>query len=201
VAGWWSTVTGTVTLNELAKVTALGGGSMRKSLVLIFSGVFLVWSGPSYSVETHPLLKALAGSWKGSGTVKAGADKPKERLRCRLDQTLTAAGNEISQSMKCAGTSFRLFGSGTLKFDAKSNSFKGTFSASGNSGHSIMRGRNQGAKSVRLTVTNTGYKQIRNKPGTLSIRMLGPSKHIVTLTQRQAKSGRNVEVYRVVYAK
>lgn len=147
------------------------------------------------------MLKALVGNWKGNGTIKGGADKPKERLRCRLDQSLSADGKNLSQSMKCAGTSFRLFGSGTLSFDAKSNRFKGTFTASGARGHSVMRGRNNGSKSVRLSVTNSGYKQIANRPGTLSIRMQGASKHIVILSQRQENSKRTAEVYRVVYTK
>jgi len=158
-------------------------------------------AGPSVAAEGHPLLRALAGTWTGKGSVQPAPDKPRERVRCRADYSLISNGNGLEQSVKCAGTSFRMAGSGLLRFDPEKGAFSGTFRSSADSGRTTMKGRNGGAKRLKLDLEHSGYTQIANTTGRASYRLEGPSRLVLTLSARDGKSGRMRQVLKVTYTK
>ncbi len=179
-------------------MSSTGVFGRRCAGAVLAGGLALAFHHPA-SAEPNALFKALEGIWRGNGTIKAGPDKPEEPMRCRIEQELAGA-NSLKQSIKCASTSVRLFGSGKLRYDPATGIYSGTFEASGDSGKSTMTGRGT-ARSLNMTVTHTGYKKISNSSGTLSIRILGPARHVVTLFGKQPGSGRLTQVYRVVYTR
>jgi hypothetical protein len=54
----------------------------------------------------------LAGSWSGAGTISLG-NGTRESIRCRAQYSVSAEGNDLQQSLRCASDSY--------KFDLSSN--------------------------------------------------------------------------------
>jgi hypothetical protein len=54
----------------------------------------------------------LAGNWSGSGTISLG-NGSRESIRCRAQYSVSAEGNDLQQSLRCASDSYR--------FDLSSN--------------------------------------------------------------------------------
>jgi hypothetical protein len=55
--------------------------------------------------ETGPFA-GLAGNWTGGGTISLG-NGTKERIRCRASYSVSAGGNGLQQSLRCASDSYR----------------------------------------------------------------------------------------------
>ncbi len=49
---------------------------------------------------------ALAGSWSGNGTITT-SDGTKERLHCDVQYLVTANGNNLQQTLRCASDSYQ----------------------------------------------------------------------------------------------
>jgi hypothetical protein len=77
--------------------------------VAISTTLFLAASASN--AETGPFA-GLEGSWSGAGTISLG-NGSKERIRCRATYTVSAGGNDLQQSLRCASDSYR--------FDLSSN--------------------------------------------------------------------------------
>ncbi len=73
----------------------------------------------------QPSFKGLAGSWSGGGTItlEGGA---KEKVRC--SGSASGGANTLSQSIRCASTSYRFVISSSLRLEG--SSVRGNFSES-----------------------------------------------------------------------
>jgi len=73
--------------------------------------ISLLLFASSARAESGPFA-GLAGNWTGSGTILLG-DGTRERIRCRAAYSVSAEGNGLQQSLRCASDSYR--------FDLSSN--------------------------------------------------------------------------------
>jgi hypothetical protein len=79
--------------------------------LLAFSLTFLLFASSGVRADSGPFA-GLAGSWSGAGTISLG-NGTRESIRCRAQYTVTADGNSLQQSLRCASDSY--------KFDLSSN--------------------------------------------------------------------------------
>jgi len=179
--------------HESIKRMRLGGVAAAVAVCL----VGLAAPAPAFAADGHPFFRAVAGSWKGKGKVRPVRNKPSERVKCSADYSVTSNGNAIRQNIRCAGTSFHLFGSGRITYDPKSRRLKGSFSSG--PGRTTMSGGRGGASSLGLALKHSGYSQLKNTTGYISLRLVGKKKLVVTMSARDTPSGGMRRVMTVTY--
>ena len=84
--------------------------SRFQGLCVGISIMLLLFASVGHS-ETGPFA-GLAGNWTGSGTISLG-NSGRESIRCRARYSVSADGNGLQQSLRCASDSYR--------FDLSSN--------------------------------------------------------------------------------
>jgi hypothetical protein len=67
--------------------------------------IALLLFAPSVRAESGPFA-GLAGHWSGAGTISLG-NGTRERIRCRAQYSVSAEGNRLQQSLRCASDSYR----------------------------------------------------------------------------------------------
>lgn len=89
-----------------AKSTRSGRERGRKWILAAgLLGGALFWPGAGIGEPAGPFAPFL-GSWKGSGQVTVN-DGHKERIACRATYTASESGQALTQSLVCAGDSYR----------------------------------------------------------------------------------------------
>lgn len=152
-------------------------------------------AAPAAAAEGHPLFKSITGTWTGDGKMKVSPNQPAEKVRCRADYSVSPGGNSLTQSVRCAGTSIRLYGSGNLNYDPKSKSMKGEFSSGG--GLTTMTGGRGNSRSLSLTLKHTGYPQFADTTGRIRFRLVGSDKLSLSMSARDPRSGASRQVLTV----
>jgi hypothetical protein len=85
--------------------------SKRSCVRGVCLAISLLLFAPGARAESGPFT-GLAGNWSGNGTISLG-NGTKERIRCRAQYSVSAEGNGLQQSLRCASDSYR--------FDLSSN--------------------------------------------------------------------------------
>ena len=67
--------------------------------------ITLLLLAPATHAQSGPFA-GLAGAWTGSGAISLG-NGTKERIRCRATYSVSADGNNLQQSLRCASDSYR----------------------------------------------------------------------------------------------
>jgi hypothetical protein len=67
--------------------------------------IALLLFASSARAESGPFA-GLAGHWSGGGTISLG-NGSRERIRCRAQYSVSAEGNRLQQSLRCASDSYR----------------------------------------------------------------------------------------------
>lgn len=166
-------------VNVLKKVGATGAFVAALGLsIASFSA-----STPAHA-ETGNLFTSLNGNWRGGGTVSPlGGDK--ERVACRVKYNVRGSGAQVSQSINCTGTGYRV--SATSNFRIKRGRISGSFTENGYGVNGSVSGRARGKRaSVRLKSNQFS--------GGLSIRVSNSRRHSVTITQYDSVRGKYVPI-------
>ncbi|MGI9408326.1 MAG: hypothetical protein ACR2O4_18265, partial [Hyphomicrobiaceae bacterium] len=99
------------------------------------------------------IFQEMAGKWRGWGDVLLNTGQT-ERVRCHASYALTAAGRNLSQSLKCAGAGYTFNVTASLR--ANGQSLQGQFSESTNGLSGSISGRANGSN-LDLTVVGSGF--------------------------------------------
>ena len=115
--------------------------------------------------ETGPFA-GLAGNWSGNGTISLG-NGSRESIRCRARYSVSADGNGLQQSLRCASDSYRFEVSSTV--ESRGGSLSGSWSEatrnvsgqiSGRAAGGHIRARvDAGVFAADLTVNTSGNQQ------------------------------------------
>lgn len=122
--------------------------------------------------------KTLSGSWKGSGQVSPIGGRG-ERVNCRVGYQVS--GGSINQTIRCAGTDYRISASGNLSLSG--TTITGSWKESTYGVGGSVRGSAKG-KGVYLRISSKEFN------GRMVITVSGRSSHKVNITQFDAGTGR-----------
>lgn len=122
--------------------------------------------------------KTLSGSWKGSGKVSPLGGRA-ERVSCRVGYQVS--GGSITQTLRCAGTDYRISATGNLSLSG--TTITGSWRESTYGVGGSVRGSAKG-NGVYLRISSKEFN------GRMVITLSNRSNHTVKITQFDAGSGK-----------
>ncbi len=145
---------------------------------------------PALADPGDALLASLSGIWKGVGTIREGADRAAERIRCRTTGTLERNGTILKNSGQCAGTQAKVNVAGTLSYSPETGLLTGNLLAtSSRDGTTSSRGRatDRGARLSTVTTDARGTVVAR---GAVTITLSGVNRYTLQVDVTEATSGK-----------
>jgi len=88
---------------------------LRLATCLAAAGLVVVFAAAG-KADPGPFT-GLAGNWAGDGTISLG-NGSRERIRCRSNYAVSAEGNSLQLSLRCASDSYRFELSGNVEHSA-----------------------------------------------------------------------------------
>lgn len=148
----------------------------RKSLPLAALMLAASLAAPASIAAPGNPFDQLKGYWRGGGTVTPTNGKP-EKVSCRV--TYNVAGSAIKQTMRCAGTDYKLSTSTQLTY--KSGRISGSWNESTYDANGGVSGTAKG-NTVHARITGDKFS------GRMSINISGRG-HSINIMQFDRKSG------------
>jgi|GEM_PF-2531612 len=87
--------------------------------------LFSALAAASAAQADDGFLKEFEGPWRGTGAVRTGADKPQDKLVCRVDGSVDTSGEALELSGRCGSEKFN----GSFKIKLTYNPASGRYSA------------------------------------------------------------------------
>lgn len=134
------------------------------------------------SPQALGVIKNLAGSWRGAGTVTpiGGA---KDRISCRVSYGGT--GGKVAQKISCAGSDFHFEASADVQCSENALSGSWTEKVANNTGS--VSGKISGQR-LNFEVNGPNFQ------GRIDVQVASATKHSLTITQFDPAAGRQVPV-------
>lgn len=155
------------------------------------AGLALLLGVPAAHAACSPdgakLIDRLNGNWRGSGTVTPIGGQP-ERILCRISYAKTRGGNGVRQTIRCAGTDYRIEASANVTCSGERISGVWTENIASNTGR--ISGRLAGQR-LRASFSGPNFK------GRLSVSFANRRRHSVTISQFDPAKGRHVPVAQI----
>jgi autotransporter translocation and assembly factor TamB len=172
---------------KMAQVSYLGLAGL--AVLVVATGASISPVAAACSPQAQSLIKNLNGAWRGSGTVKpiGGAE---ERISCRVNYV--GATGRVSQKISCAGTDYKFEASAEVNCEGDAVSGTWTEKVANNTGS--VNGSISGDR-LNIDVDGPNFK------GRFNVKVTGPSKHSLTITQFDPAAGRAVPVATVALSR
>ncbi len=166
-----------------------------RALVTGFAALALLIAAPVSSANAAcGVLKLLDGNWSGKGRMKRNATAKNETARCRVRFTWNAAASQLSQSIKCHGTSGGFTATGALMVSG--NRLNGSYSTG-------RRATARGSCGARSLTLNFRGKDKKGKPvrSRFSLSISGGGKRMRNSIRATDGSGRQFQALNATFRK
>lgn len=148
--------------------------------------------------EQHKILKKLAGSWRGTGSLINSQGGVAEKILCKSTNKMVLGGRFVEQKTTCKGAGFSFDGIGYFGYDVLSRSYIGTSMTTADSGISTLKGRRSGNTiTFNITHNNVDVKKRVTSRATLTINDSGHKYEILS----KDKSGKLQPILSIKYAR
>lgn len=148
--------------------------------------------------DNHKILKKMAGSWRGTGSLINSEGGAAEKILCKSTNKMILGGRFVEQKTTCKGAGFSFDGVGHFGYDVLSKTYVGASMTTADSGISTLAGSRSSNKiTFNISHNNADIRKRVTSRATLTINDGGHNYEIMA----KDKSGALKPILSIKYAR